>query len=363
MNQAPPSVLVERLTSYSIVNSLYQTYGNVKEASPLLKYGLETAESLTTPVLTKLDTTLGLQQKGNQVLDTIEGSVSAANKLYQEKVVVANKQVNQLLDLAEAVVDTVLPPAMEFEYQEVTGDSSSEEERDKEAERLEANPLPRMTAIGLGVPKRIKVATLSKIRTIDLANPLQTESLGYVVDLVQYAADYIDIEQKKQVLHNTTDNVLESIGTLNTNYVLPIKEILDKHTEDVKVVGIKTVVGIVAAIAQAIEVVRRQLLRRLGSREQLQEELANLAVSAKKAISAMNEQELIAYIEVVRENSYSALSKIVDLLNSYAPAPIVQQLPSLATWTESINQRLAKASKDLAQPEAPVTQEAKLHTD
>jgi hypothetical protein len=31
------SLLVERLTSYYLINSLYQTYDSVKQASPLLK--------------------------------------------------------------------------------------------------------------------------------------------------------------------------------------------------------------------------------------------------------------------------------------------------------------------------------------
>lgn len=34
---ASHSVLVERLYSYSLINSLYQTYDSVKQASPLLK--------------------------------------------------------------------------------------------------------------------------------------------------------------------------------------------------------------------------------------------------------------------------------------------------------------------------------------
>lgn len=64
-------------------------------------------------------------------------------------------------------------------------------------------------------------------------------------------------------------------------------KVIDKHTEDMSKAGVKTVVGVVATIAQAIEVVRRQLFYRLGSRQKLQEELANYTLAAKKAVASM----------------------------------------------------------------------------
>jgi len=301
-----------------------------------------------------------LEEKGNQVLDKIEDKVSAATKLYQEKkevavnqgkqlVAGANKQVNQLLDITEGLVDKILPPDMEFEYQELSGSGSEEEGHEKSnLERLEANPIPRVTALGLGVPKRIKAAALSNIRTVDLSSATQIEALVYVIDLIQYAADkYIDVDGIQRAGLVVKEKVDENLEAVNISYT-SIKEIIDKHTEDIRSAGIKTVVGVVATIAQAVEVVRRQLLYRFGpTGHKLQEELASYTVAAKNAVSSMQDTDLVAYIEVVKENSLATLTKIVELLNTYAPAHITENLPSLLSWSESINQRLSVAAKEL----------------
>jgi len=297
------------------------------------------------------------------VLDKIEDQVFAATKLYQEKreeavnqgkqlVVEANKQVNSLLDITEALVDKILPPDMEFEYQEISGGSdSSDEGTETDLERLEANPLPRVTAFGLGVPKRIKAVAWSKIRTMDLSSAAQIEALAYVIDLIQYAADrYIDVDGIQRAGVAVKEKVGENLEAVNVSFISPVKEIIDKHTEDIKSVGVKTVVGVVATIAQAVEVVRRQLLYRFGpTGHKLQEELASYTVAAKNAVSTMKDSDLVAYIEVVKENSLATLTKIVELLNTYAPVHITQKLPSLLSWSESINQRLSAAAEELAQ--------------
>lgn len=354
------SMLVERLTSYSLINSLYQTYDSVKQASPLLKYGLETAESLSTPVLVQLDSTLGLEEKGNQVLDKLEGQVSAATKLYQEKkdeavtqglhlVQGANKQVHQLLDITESLVDKILPPDMEFEYQEVGEDGIAVDI--VKVEKVEGNPLPRVTALGTGLPKRLKAAALSRMSTFDIRSATQIEALAYVIDLIQYAADYIDVDKQKRVLLQASEAVKERVGenldTVNLSFVSPIKEVIDKHTEDIKTAGVKTVVGVVATIAQAVEVVRRQLFLHLGSSQKLQEELANYTLAAKKAVESMKDHDLVDYINLVKENTHTTLTKIVELLNSYAPTHLTQSLPSLVSWSESINQRLSAAAEEI----------------
>lgn len=112
----------------------------------------------------------------------IEGQVSAATKLYQEKkeeaVNQANKQAHQLLDITEALVDKILPPEMEFEYQEVGEDSEPKAAKSEE-------PLSsRATAIGFGVPKRLKAVAMSKIRTLDMKNATQIEArLSFSVKL------------------------------------------------------------------------------------------------------------------------------------------------------------------------------------
>lgn len=116
-------------TSQSLAQGLLVTICQVN-----LQLGLETAENLSTPVLEKLDSTLGLEEKGNQVLDTLEHQVFAATKLYQDKkevavtqgtiassfsdpggkylVTEANKHVHQVLDITEGALlalDPLIP--------------------------------------------------------------------------------------------------------------------------------------------------------------------------------------------------------------------------------------------------------------
>jgi len=350
-NAEPYSVLLERLGSYSLINTLYRTYGSVKQVNSVVRMGLETAEYLAVPVVSKLDETLGLEEKGNFVLDAIETNVYAASRLKQEAVLEATKQANQLLDMTEQLVDSILPPAMEFEFQELNDSTESEEDVKGVGERLTENPIPRAAALGLDVPKRLKAAALTKIRIIDLKSPTQLESVAYVVDLIQYAADYVDLEGQKKIIQHAGENlkgiVGENINALNTNFVHPVKEIIDKHTADITVPGVRVVVGVVASIAQAVEVVRRQLYRRFGSREKLQEELATITVSTKQAISSMTEHDLVKYIQAVKENTNRALSKILELMSTYAPASVTQHLPRLVEWSESINFRLAAATREV----------------
>lgn len=100
---------------------------------------------------------------------TKEGAVNQGTYLVQE----ASKQAHQLLDATEALVDRILPPDMEFEYQEVTEHEAAEAVAVTAAP--EGNPLPRATALGAAVPRRLKAAALSKIRTLDLKNATQIE--------------------------------------------------------------------------------------------------------------------------------------------------------------------------------------------
>eukprot|EP01127_Copromyxa_protea_P006225 TRINITY_DN1603_c0_g1_i1.p1 TRINITY_DN1603_c0_g1~~TRINITY_DN1603_c0_g1_i1.p1 ORF type:complete len:240 (-),score=59.49 TRINITY_DN1603_c0_g1_i1:31-750(-) len=231
---------------------------------------------------------------------------------------------------------------MEFEYQEVV--SGEDETVNVVSVDQGANPLPRVTALGVELPKRLKAAALSKIRTIDLRSATQVEALTYVIDLIQYAADYIDVEQQKRVLLQAGEAVKEKVGE---GLVSPIKEVIDKHTEDIKTTGVKTVVGVVASIAQAVEVVRRQLFLHLAPSQKLQEELASYTVAAKNAIASMKDTDLVNYINLVKENTHATLTKLVELLNTYAPTHLTQSIPSLVKWTESINQRLSAAAEEI----------------
>jgi hypothetical protein len=90
----------------------------------------------------------------------------------------ANKQVHQLLDITESLVDKILPPDMEFEYQEVSADGVAIDI--VKVDKGEGNPLPRVTALGTGLPKRLKAVALSKIGTFDIRNATQIEVRAFI---------------------------------------------------------------------------------------------------------------------------------------------------------------------------------------
>eukprot|EP01126_Amoeba_proteus_P003715 TRINITY_DN1123_c0_g2_i6.p1 TRINITY_DN1123_c0_g2~~TRINITY_DN1123_c0_g2_i6.p1 ORF type:complete len:250 (+),score=48.80 TRINITY_DN1123_c0_g2_i6:577-1326(+) len=216
--------------------------------------------------------------------------------------------------------------------------------------------IPRVTSLGYTVPRRLKAVAINKLSTIDYRNSYQLESFSYVVDLIQFAADYIDIEKQKNTLLSASEAVRERVGsnieTVNQQLISPIKEVIDKHTGDIKNAGVKTVVGVVSTIAQAVEIVRRQLLHQFGSRKKLLEELVNYTISTKNAILPLQERDLIEYVNVVKVNSYQALSKIIELVGTYVP---IQNIPglesftkSVVVWRDSINQRLSDAVEDIS---------------
>eukprot|EP01126_Amoeba_proteus_P033860 TRINITY_DN3343_c0_g1_i1.p2 TRINITY_DN3343_c0_g1~~TRINITY_DN3343_c0_g1_i1.p2 ORF type:complete len:394 (+),score=80.73 TRINITY_DN3343_c0_g1_i1:1047-2228(+) len=332
----PAQHLAERLTSYSVINSLFLSYGSVKASSTLLKYGLETAESLTGTVINTLDTTLGvnLEQKGNQVLDQLEGRASYVK---EESI----KKVNLLLDSTENIIDGLLPPMMEIEKQDVFDWENQNQE----------GIIPRVTSLGYTVPRRLKAVAINKLSTLDFRNSTQLESFSYVVDLIQFAADYLDVEKQKIAILSAGEVVRETVGShmevVNQRLISHIKEIVDKHTEDIKNAGVKTVVGIVAAVAHAVEIVRRQLLNHFGSKTKLQEELVEYIISTKHAILSLKEHDLIEYVNVAKTNSYQALTKIMELVGTYVPIQNVPGLESftesLVVWRDSINRRLSDA--------------------
>jgi len=123
-----------------------------------------------------------------------------------------NKPINQLLDVTESVVDSILPPELELEPLDIHEETTTQAEPSAEKtptpqERLEANPLPRIKQLGGGVSKRVKRVALAKLQNLNLRSPSQTNAMGYVVDLIQYTADYIDIDQKRQALKGVGDNL------------------------------------------------------------------------------------------------------------------------------------------------------------
>jgi len=388
--------LMTRLANYTIVNSVYQQYNNLKNISPMLKTGLDTAESASStlvgyaqpviqPVITKLDNALHLEEKANKVLDKTEelgtkvatayqiGKVQSENlkdavvhnyenaKERVNNLVGAvgsigvnytNKPINQLLDVTESVVDSILPPELELEpldiHEETSQADPSTEKTPTPQERLEANPLPRIKQLGGGVSKRVKRVALAKLQNLNFRTPSQTNAMGYVVDLIQYTADYIDIDQKRQALKGVGDNLqqfFEEKKEQTAKFVSPAREIIEKQTADIEEQSVKAVVSIVSSIAHTTEVVRRQFAGQLPDYNQLQSNLAQITARAKESILKLKEPQLSEYIAYVRSTYSSALESLLNVTNAYTPA--LSALPfyasvdgHLQSWRDSILARI-----------------------
>jgi len=378
--------LLSRLSSYTLVNTLYQGYSTIKEKSPYLKAGLETAESYTQPVLKKLDDTLHLDQRGVAILDKIEttatGITTKVSDYYNQGVdyytntkesavetgkslvANANRPVNQLLDITETLVNKLLPP--ELPVPPLDSDEDHEEKElepleidfveqipdDEGDSRLTSNPLPRIKQMSTGVSKRLHNAAMSKLQNVNIRTQQQIDSMSYVVDLIQYAAEYIDLDGKTKVFKENATNVQhyfeEKRDEATHKLVIPAKEIIEQQTADIKEQGIKAVVTVVATIAHATEVVRRQVTNKVTSVAKLQVHLKEITARTKEAVLKLKGAELADYLEVVRETYRHALHSIIELTSTYTPTKLLESVPlllqltsSLSTWKHSLTARLA----------------------
>jgi len=301
-----------------------------------------------------------------QNIDLARGIVTSTVESGKGLAVYANRPVNQLLDVTEGLVDSILPPELELEPIDIHEDNFNEplkeelteplEEEDEEVEEdpvptpgehLNANPLPRIKQIGGGVSKRVKRVALSKLQNLSFRSPSQVNTMGYVVDLIQYAADYIDYDSKKQSLKEAAGSFHNYIDE-KKRLVSPAKEIIDKQTSEIKETAVKSVVAIVSTIAHATEVIRRQIIGQVPDVSQLQANLAEKTKQTKEAILKLQEPHLSEYIAYVRKTYGSALESLIALTHAYTPS-------ALQYWSDSLFSRLISYPQGPSKDKTPET--------
>jgi len=378
-----------RLANYTLVNTVFQQYENLKSVSPLIKAGLETAENTTQtlvnlaqpviqPVITKLDSALHLEDTANKVLDKTEELGTKVANAYHKGVEQSenikdaithtlaagvgytNKPINQLLDVTESVVNSILPPELELESIDIHEELPAEQAAvpsttqsvaavSVEATHLDANPFPRIKQLGGGVSKRVKRVAIAKLNSLSFRSPTQANSFGYVVDLIQYTAEYIDIDKKTQTLKDTTANIQQYFAEKKeqtAKFISPAREVIERHTADIKEQGTKTIVSIVSSITHTTEVVRRQFAGQVLDLSQLQANLAQITTRTKEAILNLPEPQLRAYVAYVRSMYTYALESLLNLTYAYTPValsthPLFASIDAqLQSWRYSLLSRL-----------------------
>jgi len=257
-----PTSVLDRLYSYSLVNSVFANYQAAKDYSPYVKGALESVESVaeaavvySAPHVSNLSEKLGvdLDQKANELLDHVEIAVETVTvnvgeyyeqgqkvvaetqqnlaavknqvtstaegyaKNVSDKVsgvseflvdqknqIISGEAVDKLLDKTETFLDSFLPP--DFQVDEVEIDVKPEPE----------TALQKASAIGYKLPTRIKRLAQIKVeswKTLNVRSTEQIESFSFVVDLIQYAADYLDFEHKKEVVETQVAHARENFNT------------------------------------------------------------------------------------------------------------------------------------------------------
>jgi len=378
---ADQETLISRLSQYTLVNSVYQGYNNIKESNTYLKLSLETAESYTQPVLQKLDDTLHLDEKGVAILDKIETTASGlTNKVsdyYNQgaqyysntketavetgKVLVAtaNRPVNQILDITEALVNKILPPDLDSyplesddEENEFTGDESPLVSHDYEQEdHLSSNPIPRLKEMGSDVSKRLQNIALAKLQNINFTSPQQTAAMTYVISLIQYATKYVDLDGKTKLLKENAAIVQTYIDEKReeaVKLVNPAKEIIEQQTSDIKDLSVKAIVTVVSSVAHLTEILRRQIIDRVPDISKFHVHLAEVTRRTKAAVLNLREQELSNFMLNFQETSKAVLQSILDLTYAYTPEKLlplfIQLSTNLSSWRLSLSARLANDS-------------------
>jgi len=122
------------------------------------------------------------------------------------------------------------------------------------------------------MPKRLANFTNEKII------PLQTETVGYAIELLKYAYEKADVEGKKALIYENTSVVQlrkkldEKRGEIHL-LVGNAKEILNRQTADIKDKSIQALVTAVSSIAHVSEILRRQITGRIIDPAKLQAHL------------------------------------------------------------------------------------------
>jgi len=141
--------------------------------------------------------------------------------------------------------------------------------------------------------------------------------------------------------------VEERYGDINQQYVSPLKSIIEKRLEEINQSDLRTYAGVMAAIAHASELAKRQLYMKYEDSKNLIPEFEAYLDSSKKAIQSFDKNELPAYVNSMKSNAIDALNSVLALISQYVPADLKQKLPTLndiganlETWRETIEQRL-----------------------
>jgi hypothetical protein len=388
-----PKTLIQRLGDYAIVNKAFTTYDYIKNSSPLLNAGLSSAETATAialaytapvilprvqPILQAVDAKFGVEEKANQLLDIVEAKVANANDTIQNTTayvssskiaaqetlralpqksyeVLVDHPIELLLERLEQLVERFLPQS--FDVEKV--DASNLKDQTK---------LQRATHLGLEVPKRIVNLAQHKYQVLQLSED-QLPGFAFLIDLIQYAVDQIDLNAKKaqasEVFATTKARILEGkekvtelvqdgkakvgerYGDINEQYVSPLKSIIEKRLEEISQSDLKTYAGVMAAIAHASELAKRQLYMKYEDSKNLIPEFEAYLDSSKKAIQSFDKNELPTYLSTMRTNAVDALTSVLALISQYVPEDLKQKLPTLndignnlETWRETIEQRL-----------------------
>lgn len=192
--------------------------------------------------------------------------------------------------------------------------------------------------------------------------------MTHVVDLIQYAAQYIDVEgQKARIasvveatqgkINEAKEKAAEAKETVQAKAhqiqesvaekVQPVKALVEAQTADLKDKSVQQVVAVVASIAQVSEVLRRRVAdsgivhTAEQRREQLQARLHELVDSTKGYVQTLNEAQLRDYVTRVQSQSSAALAALVNVLNqSTAPITGTTVTGGLLSWTNSLAARL-----------------------
>jgi len=267
------------------------------------------------------------------------------------------------LDITESLVNKILPPELTLIPVIESGEDVDDEEQSEDSgipnyeleliqqnNRLNSNPLPRIKEMSTGVTKRLRHVAMSKLGSVSLRSQRQIDSMAYVVDLIQYAADYIDLEGKTKVFKENASQVQNYLGEKReeaSKLMTPAREIIEQQTADIKEHGIKAVVTVVSSIAHATEVVRRQLANTVPAVSALQERLKDITVRTKEAVLKLKGAELADYLTVVRDSCKTALHSIIEITSTYAPERLTESrlihklAESLSSWKISLTARLA----------------------
>jgi len=375
--QQAQSAFIARLSSYSVVNSTWNSvvigYNAVKDYSPFVKAQLEKAEAASlkvydaaAPVLVNLNEKYKLDEKGVQALEkgekTVEGlkvaAADAKNKVVG--VAVESKDIatgliekhprpfNSLLDVTETIVNKILPPSLQ-------DGGKPAQPTDADAQK---SVIARATTLGSDVSLR----AVAKLRAINFRSPQEIAEMTHVVDLIQYASQYIDVEAQKTRIQNAVDASKTAIEQVKTTTeakfdavvngakaaietAQPVKKLIEDRTAEIKDGAQRTTIAVVASIAHSTEILRRKIgngvsqLDVNGTRAQLQQRLAEVIERTKVYTNSLNEAQLKEYMANVRTQSASALASLLNIINSSSSVR-AQVTDHLLSWTNSLASRL-----------------------